>query len=213
MDFDKLRALMVEEQMRDRGISDARVLRAFLNVPRHEFVRVEDIEFAYDDMPVPIGEGQTISQPYMVAAMTECLALKGGEKVLEVGTGSGYQAAILAGLCRWVYSVERIEPLGERAKNLLSRLNINNCTVIIGDGTEGLKDNAPYDCIIVTAAAPKIPEELINELVEGGRLVIPLGNRFIQTLSVITRRGDRYDLEERGGCMFVPLIGKDGWAS
>jgi len=202
---------MVENQLIARGINDARVIRAFLKVPRHLFVPEGELEEAYDDHPLPIGDGQTISQPYMVALMTQCLELKGDERVLEVGTGSGYQTAILAELAREVYTIERIEGLAKRAKDVLTGLGYENIHYRVGDGTEGWEEFAPYDAIIVTAAAPKVPPPLIEQLAEGGRLVAPIGRRFGQELVRVRKEKGRLREEDICGCVFVPLIGKYGW--
>lgn len=202
---------MVETQLVPRGISAPRVLDAFRLVPRHGFVPENMRDSAYDDSALPIGEGQTISQPYMVAIMTELLRLKGEEKVLEVGTGSGYQAAILAELCKKVYTLERLDTLSQRAKILLQGLGYSNIEFLVGDGTEGYAPAAPYDGIVVTAACPEAPQPLVDQLAEGGRLVIPLGEKYLQTLTVITREKGRIKTEESIGCVFVPLIGKYGW--
>lgn len=206
-----LRDQMVDTQLIARGISDPGVLAAFRKVPRHEFVPPGLQDSAYDDSALPIGEDQTISQPYMVAIMTELLKLKGSEKVLEVGTGSGYQAAILAELCRKLYTIERIGPLSKRAEGILKKLNYHNVEYIIGDGTEGFSPSAPYDSIIVTAGCPQIPPPLIDQLAEGGSLVIPVGERFYQTLTVVTKEKGKIKIEPSIGCVFVPLVGKYGW--
>jgi len=211
LNFEEMRRRMVEEQLRSRDITDERVLKAFLKVPRHEFVPPEQKVYAYEDHPLPIGFGQTISQPYMVALMTQALELRGDEKVLEVGTGSGYQAAILAELCREVHSVERIPELAERAKETLRRLGYTNVFVHVGDGTKGLPEEAPFEGIIVTAGAPDIPPPLVEQLAEGGRIVIPIGGRPYQTLVKGTKRGGRLHKEEVCGCLFVPLVGEYGW--
>jgi protein-L-isoaspartate(D-aspartate) O-methyltransferase len=203
---------MVEEQIIRRGISDPRVIKAMEEVPRHKFIDEALVDTAYNDHPVPIGCGQTISQPYMVALMTQALKLKGDEKVLEIGTGSGYQAALLAELCQKVYTVDRISTLVERARRvLLDELGYKNIVLLVRDGTMGLPEYAPFDRIIVTAAAPEIPSPLIEQLKDGGRLVIPKGDRFTQTLLVVTKEKDKYITESLGGCVFVPLIGRYGW--
>lgn len=203
---------MVERQLLPRGITDARVLEAFREVERHKFVPEDVLESAYEDHPLPIGEGQTISQPYMVALMTQCLRLRGGlEKILEIGTGSGYQAAILSRLAKEVYSLERIASLAERAEGILKGLGYSNVTCGVGDGTLGWKEHAPYDGIIVTAAAPKIPDAYTGQLAEGGRLVIPLGSSFSQVLTVIEKGPGGLTASEICGCVFVPLLGKEGW--
>jgi len=202
---------MVEEQLISRGIKDQRVLSAFLEVPRHKFVE-EYLKYkAYDDYPLSIGYGQTISQPYMVALMTEALAPSPQDKVLEIGTGSGYQAAILSRLCSTVYSIERVSTLASRARKTLDELGYFNIHTRIGDGTFGLPQDAPYDGIIVTAGAPHVPEALIEQLKEDGRLVIPVGDQSIQDLKRITRTKDGIREESLGGCRFVRLIGKNGW--
>jgi protein-L-isoaspartate(D-aspartate) O-methyltransferase len=206
------RRRMVEEQMRGRGIRDPRVLAAFERVPRHRFVPPDHLSEAYDDYPLPIGHGQTISQPYMVALMTELLELTGEEKVLEVGAGSGYQAAILAELCRELVTVERFPELAEQAHRMLIELGYTNVTVIAGDGTQGCPLAAPYDRVIVTAAAPEVAAPWVAQLVEGGRLVAPIGTRWAQTLTRITKRDGATTEETFGGCMFVPLIGEHGWS-
>lgn len=209
--FERLRSEMVETQLLPRGISDRRVLAAFRKVPRHEFVPEAIRSSSYEDCALPIGEGQTISQPYMVAVMTELLGLKGAEKVLEVGTGSGYQAAILAELCGKVHTVERIDTLSARAGTILNRLGYSNIDFIVGDGSEGYPKAAPFDGIIVTAGCPDIPQSLIEQLAEGGRLVIPVGERFFQALTVVTKEKGRIKTESSIGCVFVPLVGKYGW--
>jgi protein-L-isoaspartate(D-aspartate) O-methyltransferase len=211
-DFNMLRRIMVAEQLLPRGIRDKTVLDAFGKVPRHEFVPDELRGSAYNDYPLPIGDRQTISQPYMVALMTESLGLKGGERVLEIGTGSGYQAAILAEIAGEVYSVERFAGLAGAAGALLSRLGYRNFRIKVGDGTLGWDDHAPYDGILVTAGAPGIPESLVGQLKDGGKLVIPVGDRFSQILSVIEKAGRSVRTREICGCVFVPLVGKEGWA-
>ncbi len=202
---------MVERQLLGRGITDARVLEAFREVERHEFVPEDVRKSAYEDHPLPIGEDQTISQPYMVALMTGCLRLKGDEKILEIGTGSGYQSAILSALAKKVYSLERIASLAERAEGRLKSLGYSNVTCGVGDGTLGWKEHAPYDGIIVTAAAPKIPDAYTGQLAAGGRLVIPLGSSFSQVLTVIEKTPGGLTTSEICGCVFVPLLGKEGW--
>jgi protein-L-isoaspartate(D-aspartate) O-methyltransferase len=209
--FESERLKMVETQIRARGIENRLVLDALKRVPRHVFVPPELSDSAYDDRPLPIGLGQTISQPYMVAVMTESLNLKGDEKVLEVGTGSGYQAAILAEIADRVVSLERVPDLADAAAERLRDLGYANVEVHVGDGSEGYAAGAPYDAIIVTAGAPEIPGVLVDQLAEGGRLVIPVGNGFQQTLTRVTREGGELKTERLEGCVFVPLIGKYGW--
>jgi len=209
--FAALRRAMVADQLVARGIRDPGVLRAFGRVPRHEFVPPPLRSAAYDDRALPIGEGQTISQPYMVALMTELLRLRGDETVLEVGTGSGYQAAVLSALCRRVYTIERSEPLARRARETLDRLGCAKVEFITGDGSEGYPAGAPYGGIVVTAGCPEVPAPLTDQLAEGGRLVLPLGDRDLQTLTVVTRENGQLKQESSIACVFVPLIGKYGW--
>ncbi|MCK4462691.1 MAG: protein-L-isoaspartate(D-aspartate) O-methyltransferase [Candidatus Omnitrophica bacterium] len=211
MDFEFLRQRMVDEQLIPRGISDRAVLSVFRKVPRHEFVPQDYMDSAYDDHPLPIGGGQTISQPYMVALMTEQLNLKGGEKILEIGAGSGYQAAILAEIASEVYTVERIETLAEKCDTALKNLGYKNIKVVVSDGTLGYEGAAPYDGIIVTCGAPEIPSSYIEQLKIGGILVIPIGSQFSQVLTVIKKTKEGIETKEVCGCVFVPLIGKDGW--
>jgi len=205
------RKKMVEEQLERRGIRDDRVLAAMREVPRHLFVAEPMQAEAYDDNPLPIGEGQTISQPYMVAVMTELLQLQGAEIVLEIGTGSGYQAAVLSKLCKWVYTVERIQSLSEHAELVMKNYGYSNITFIVGDGTEGWPAAAPYDGIIVTAGAPRIPDSFIKQLRLGGKLVIPVGDRFSQTLKRVIKTEEGTAIENHTGCRFVDLIGRWGW--
>lgn len=211
MDYQKERLVMVEEQIRRRGIRDPRVLEAFVHVPRHQFLNSEYQTEAYEDRPLPIGEGQTISQPYMVAIMTQSLELKGEERVLEIGTGSGYQTAILAELAHRVYTMERIPVLTAKAETALAKLGYKNIFFRTGDGTRGWPEEAPFDGIIVTAGAPEIPRTLTSQLAEGGRLVIPTGPRYSQTLYKVTRQGNQFIEEDITGCVFVPLLGAFGW--
>lgn len=211
MDYELARKEMVESQIKDRGIKDTRVLEAMFKVPRHLFVSPGDQDIAYGDYPLPVGEGQTISQPYMVAWMTEALRLTGEEKVLEIGTGSGYHGAILAELAKLVYTVERSSNLAEKAKKIYEELEYRNITVVVGNGTEGLPEYAPYDAIVVTAGAPFIPQPLIEQLAEGGRLVIPVGSIHLQMLTLVEKRAGRIVKCEVGSCVFVPLKGKYGW--
>ena len=211
MDENSARAAMVEEQIAGRGIRDSRVLEAMRGVPRHLFVPPERRAEAYDDRPVPIGEGQTISQPYMVAIMTAALELRATDRVLEIGTGSGYQTAILARLAADVVSIERHPTLAQEAADRLRSLGLNNVHIVVADGTEGRADDAPFDRILVTAGAPAIPETLRSQLGDGGRLVIPVGPPGFQRLTVVERRGERFDTREGEACTFVPLIGRYGW--
>ena len=197
---------MVEHQLRRRGIADRRVLQAFLDVPRHLFVPPSHRDMAYADRPLPIGEGQTISQPYIVARMTEAVELTGSERALEVGTGSGYQAAILAKLCREVVSIERHQVLSERAALVLADLGITNVRLVVGDGSLGYPEAAPYDVIVVTAAAARIPPALTEQLAEGGRMVIPVGPPAAQSLILARKTAGKLTSEDLGGCVFVPLI-------
>lgn len=206
-----LRNKMVDEQLIPRGIVDERVLDAFRKVPRHSFVSDRNLFNAYGDFPLPVGEGQTISQPYIVALMTQILNLKVNSKVLEIGTGSGYQTSILAELAGGVYSVERIDVLAERARLRLEESGYKNVRVKVGDGTEGWDEFAPYDGIIVTAGAPAIPAPLVEQLAEGGRMVIPVGDTFSQMLKVVKRSAGEVITEDISGCVFVPLIGRYGW--
>ncbi len=209
----RLRERMVREQIEARGVRDPRVLDAMRRVPRHLFVPAEYRDAAYSDGPLPIGYGQTISQPFIVAYMTALLHLKGDEKVLEIGTGSGYQAAVLAHLAHEVHTVERIPALADRAEALLRRLGLTNVTVHRGDGTLGLPAYAPYDAILVTAAAPKVPQSLLDQLADGGRLVIPVGGHGLQHLERWTRLGEEFRRQVLDAVAFVPLIGEEGWAS
>ncbi len=211
MDFEFLRQQMVDEQLIPRGISDRAVLSVFRKVPRHEFVGPEYMDSAYDDHPLPIGNGQTISQPYMVALMTEQLNLKGGEKILEIGAGSGYQAAILAEIASRVHTVERIETLAKKCDTVLKTLGYKNIKVVVGDGTLGYEEAAPYDGIIVTCGSPGIPSSYIEQLKTGGILVMPIGSQFSQVLTVVKKTKEGVQTKEVCGCVFVPLIGKDGW--
>ena len=204
---------MVDIQLARRGIKDKRVLDAMSKVPRHLFVPSEIISIAYTDQPLSIGESQTISQPYMVALMSECLKLGGGEKILELGTGSGYQTAILAELGFSVYTIERISPLSVRAQRALKHLGYENIKFKVGDGTLGWPENASYDRIMVTAGAPRVSQVLIDQLSEGGRIVIPVGNSFSQELVVVSKINKKIKTQSICGCMFVPLIGKYGWNS
>lgn len=211
-DYTSNRQQMVRQQLIDRGIRDARVVEAFRKVPRHLFLDEALWPQAYDDNPLPIGEKQTISQPYIVALMTETLELTGKERVLEIGTGSGYQTAILAELAEEVYSIERIPSLARRARKVLDNLKYSNIVIRIGDGTNGLKEYSPYYGIIATAAAPEAPDPLLQQLDIGGRLIIPIGDEYAQDLKMYVKEAkDAYREESLGGCRFVKLIGEHGW--
>ncbi len=211
MAYDKERQLMVMNQLRARGIKDERVLDAMGTVKREMFVPGNLNVNAYDDCPLPIGDGQTISQPYMVALMTELLALKGDEKVLEIGTGSAYQSAVLSLLASEVYTIERISSLAQQAQERLHGLGFNNVQVFCMDGSTGLPEHAPFDSIIVTAAAPEISHILIDQLKVDGRLVIPAGARYSQLLYLIKKTATGIEKEMSTSCVFVPLIGEEGW--
>ena len=202
---------MVKEQLLPRGIEDPGVINAFLKVERHKFIPEAMRNSAYADYPVPIGEGQTISQPYIVALMSECLDLSGDEKVLEVGTGSGYQTAILAELAGNVYTLERFPGLAKRAETILRNLGYSGVKIKVGDGTLGWPEEAPFSRIIVTAAAPEVPPPLLEQLSEGGKMVLPLGETFSQMLTVIEKEEGRIRKEPICGCVFVPLIGEYGY--
>ncbi|MBI3455095.1 MAG: protein-L-isoaspartate(D-aspartate) O-methyltransferase [Candidatus Rokubacteria bacterium] len=202
---------MAEEQLSRRGITDSRVLEAMRKVPRHRFVEEALRDRAYGDHPLPIGEGQTISQPYMVAAMTQLLRLQGQEKVLEIGTGSGYQTAILAELSRRVCSIERLSGLAARARGILEELGYTNAVVRTGDGTYGWPDEAPFDRVLVTAAAPAVPTPLFQQLAEGGRMVAPIGDQHSQTLHVVDKVDGQMRTSTDCGCVFVKLVGRYGW--
>jgi protein-L-isoaspartate(D-aspartate) O-methyltransferase len=210
-DFAWARGRMVREQIIARGISDQRVIEAMRKIPRHLFVDSGLVNRAYDDCTLPIGEKQTLSQPYMVARMTEALQLFGEEKALEIGTGSGYQTALLAELCFNVFSVEKIRPLSRQARALLDRLAYHKIALHVGDGTIGWSDHAPYDAIIVTAGTPNLPKPLLEQLAVGGRMVIPVGDAQNQALLRITRDGTGFHQKEFGDCRFVKLLGKYGW--
>jgi len=211
MNLEEARERMVVEQLERRGIKSPRVLAAMRELPRHLFVAPEAIERAYEDSALPIAADQTISQPYMVALMTEVADLKGGERVLEIGTGSGYQTAILARLAASVYSIEYIEQLHRRASEILASLGITNCYLRCGDGSEGWPEAAPFDVIIVTAAMPGIARPLLAQLATGGRLVAPIGDQELQTLVRISRIDDQWQEEYFGECVFVKMVGKHGF--
>lgn len=209
MEFDQARARLVAHLGSE--ISDRRVLKAMSHIPRERFVPPQEQRSAYEDMPLPIGYDQTISQPLIIAMMTQALELRGNEKVLEIGTGSGYQAAILAELAQTVITVERIHPLAEKAKHTLEDLGYKNIEVYSAGETLGYPDRAPYDAIIVTAAAPRVPDELIDQLTIGGRMIIPVGSRYVQELYRIIRGEKKNRVDDLGSCRFVPLIGKNAW--
>ena len=205
------RRRMVEEQLGARGIKDLRLLQVMSRVPRHLFTLDSLQHRAYGDTPLPIGENQTISQPYIVASMTAALVLKGNERVLEIGTGSGYQTAVVAELAAQVFTIERINSLSRKAQKTLECLGYSNIVFKLFDGTYGWPDQAPFDAIIVTASAKEIPEALIKQLGEGGRLVAPAGDAEKQKLILLTKKGGRVNRKEIGDCKFVPLVGKYGW--
>jgi len=202
---------MVQEQIIARGVKDQRIIAAMRKIPRHLFIDPGIVNRAYDDSALPIGDKQTLSQPFMAARMTEMLTLSGSEKVLEVGTGSGYQTALLAELCFNVFSVEKIRALSRKARILLDRLDYQNIALHVGDGTIGWSEHAPYDGIIVTAGAPKAPQPLLDQLSVGGRLVIPIGDEQAQSLARVTRTRSGFKQEQLGECKFVKLLGKYGW--
>lgn len=202
---------MVDRQLRRRGIRDERVLAEMAALPRHLFLPPSDEDLAYADQAIQVGHGQTISQPYMVGLMTELLCVRPGDRVLEIGTGTGYQTALLAHLCREVFSVERLEALSTSAAGRLDRLGIGNVRLRVGDGSLGWPQEAPFDGIMVTAGAPSVPPALPEQLSDGGRLVVPVGNEATQALTVIERRGDRRIETPSIACRFVPLVGQGGW--
>lgn len=212
MDWESLRRDMADTQLAPRGITDEGVLAAMREVPRHLFVAPGMETRAYGDHALPIGEGQTISQPYMVALMTQTLKLTGREKVLEIGTGSGYQTAVLAGLVEQVFSIERVASLATRARQVLEELGAANVAIRVGDGTIGWKEFEPYDRIIVTAGAPEVPQSLVEQLGDPGIMVVPVGTQGLQQLRIIVKSGGVVSETERGGCVFVPLVGREGWS-
>lgn len=201
------------ELLQEQGIRDLAVLHAIDEVPRHRFVPTGVRHRAYEDSPLPIGNGQTISQPMIHARYLELLRLRGTEKVLEIGTGSGYQTALLARMAAQVFSVERIAPLMDRARDVLAEIGVRNVSFLLGDGTLGWRQYAPFDAILVSAAAPSVPPAYTEQLGEGGRLVIPIGERDEQVLKIITKRGDALTQEDGGPVRFVPLLGKESWES
>jgi protein-L-isoaspartate(D-aspartate) O-methyltransferase len=212
MDYSVARRRMVEGQISARGIVDQRVLEVMLSIPRHLFVETGLQSHAYSDAALPIGEKQTISQPYTVAAMTAALELQGHERILEIGTGSGYQTAVLSKLVKRVYSVERIAVLASRARKILDHLQLCNINIKISDGSVGWADQSPFDGILVTAGSPDVPTRFLDQLEIGGKLVLPVGDQEQQILTRITRQQDgRFQREQLMGCRFVPLIGEQGW--
>ncbi|MBP2146845.1 protein-L-isoaspartate(D-aspartate) O-methyltransferase [Methanofollis sp. W23] len=210
-EFARERHQMVERQIRARGVSDPRLLTAMRDLPRHLFVPESLRPAAYGDHPLPIGSGQTISQPYIVAVMTELLDLEPGDRVLEIGTGSGYQAAILGRMAHEVWSIERLPEIADLARQNLARVGVENVHVVAANGTLGLHEHAPFDAIIITAGTPSVPRPLFDQLADGGRLVAPVGGRELQFLVVYTRRGDEIIHRSWGAVCFVPLIGRHGW--
>ena len=209
--FERMREKMVSKQIASRGITDLNVLKAMSKVPRHLFVSEALMDQAYGDFPLPIGEQQTISQPYIVAEMTQALQLKKEDRVLEIGTGSGYQAAIMAEIVFRVYTIERIRPLFIKARKLFDELHYHNIVTKYSDGTTGWEDESPFDAIMVTAGAPAIPETLVNQLAIGGRMVIPVGTQYSQDLIRLTRDENDVHKTSLGGCRFVKLVGEHGW--
>ncbi len=211
INYEKERSWMVDEQIAGRGVTDERVLAVMRKIPRHEFLPEAIRGMAYGDNALPLGEGQTMSQPYMVGLMTESLRLKGTERVLEIGTGSGYQAAVLAELCEKVYTVERIKTLADKARATLDRLGYKSVAIKVYDGTYGWKEMAPFDAIIVTAGSPDIPAPLVEQLKVGGRMSIPVGDRYGQRLITVVKTAEGVTTEQSIPCVFVPLIGNHGW--
>ena len=211
MDLTRLRTDMVEQQIIRRGISDPRVVESMRRVPRHEFVLPQDKAKAYEDGPLSIGEGQTISQPYIVALMTQNLKLNQKKTVLEIGTGSGYQTAVLAENSGWVVSVERIPALAERARKILEKLSYTNVEILVGDASLALTQEQSFDAIIMTAASPQRPDYLFDRLNSDGRLVVPIGNRETQMLTLFIKSREKIEEKKLCSCVFVPLIGQYGW--
>ncbi len=209
--YERQREEMVRSQIKARGIKDPQVLAAFRRVPRHLFVSEALRDQAYGDYPLPIGEQQTISQPYIVAEMTQALELEKNDRVLEIGTGSGYQAAILAEIVYRVYTIERIRSLHIQARSLFDKLQYHNIVTRYGDGTKGWQQESPFNAIMVTAGAPEIPDCLVDQLVDGGRLVVPVGDQHTQELIKVDRLGNTYRQTNLGGCRFVKLVGEFGW--
>ncbi len=208
MDYEVLRKRMVMQQLIPRGINNSRVLDAFLKVERHKFIPEELRGSAYADYPVPIGGCQTISQPYIVALMTQCLDLSGNEKILEIGTGSGYQTTILSELSSQIYTIERIPILAQRAESLFQELGYSNIKIRVGDGTLGWPEEMPFTRIIVTAATPEIPLPFIEQLSENGKMVLPIGSSFSQVLTLVEKNKEKVETKSICGCVFVPLVGK-----
>ena len=211
MDLNEARARMVSEQLAARGISDSRVLAAMRAVERHRFIPPEYSDHAYDDGPLPIGDSQTISQPYMVALTCEAVALTGAERVLEIGTGSGYEAAVLSHLAREVYSIECIEHLHQRSRVILGAMEFANLHLVYGDGSEGYADEAPYDAIVVSAAMPHIPLPMLHQLAPAGRLIAPIGEEELQSLVRVSRKNGHWQEEYFGECRYVKMTGKQGF--
>lgn len=205
------RRRMVEEHVLKMGVTDERTLEAMRAIPRHLFVDQALVDRAYDDWAGPIGSGQTISQPYTAGMLAQLAKFTGAEKTLEVGTGSGYQTAILASLADTVYTIERFASLSNSARKIFNQLNFKNIICVVGDGSGGLPKEAPFDVIVVTAGSPKIPEPLALQLADGGRMVIPVGDEDGQRLHVVTRKGDRFLVARKETCSFVPLVGEHGW--
>jgi protein-L-isoaspartate(D-aspartate) O-methyltransferase len=211
MKYERLRKEMVKRQIEARGITDSRVISAMLKVPRHLFVSDALRDQAYGDFPLPIGEQQTISQPYIVAEMTQALNLTDQDRVLEIGTGSGYQTAVLSQMAFRVYTIERLHPLLANARRLFDQLRYHNIVTRYSDGTTGWKEESPFDAIIVTAGAPEVPVVLVNQLAVGGRMIIPVGNQFSQELIRLARDENGVKKSNLGGCRFVKLVGEHGW--
>ena len=209
--YERRREKMVQQQIKMRGITDSDVLAAMRRVPRHLFVSDALKDQAYGDFPLPIGEQQTISQPFIVAEMTQALEIGKDDRVLEIGTGSGYQAAVLAEIAYRVYTIERIRSLYVQTRGLLDKLKYHNIIMRCSDGTMGWKDESPFDAIIVTAGSPRIPEPLVEQMAEGGRMVVPVGDQHAQDLIKITRDSEGTHQTSLGGCRFVKLVGKQGW--
>ncbi|MCP4024263.1 MAG: protein-L-isoaspartate(D-aspartate) O-methyltransferase [Desulfobacteraceae bacterium] len=202
---------MVENQIIARGVNDPLVIHAMMNVPRHEFVSEALVDSSYGDFPLPIGEGQTISQPFIIAEMTQSLELKGNERILEIGTGSGYQAAVLAQIVYRVYTIERNNTLFSQSRRLFDKLKYHNIVTKYSDGTQGWKEESPFDAIMVTAGGQQIPKPLIEQLSEGGKLVMPVGGSFSQELIKLEKTSEGFKTTNLGGCRFVKLIGQHGW--